>query len=71
MPVKSCQIDNKPGYKWGNQGKCYEYNPNDEESKNNAKKKAIGQGVAIGDLEAVGAQIQVIRGTYAFSKDID
>ena len=69
MPVKSCQIDNKPGYKWGNQGKCYEYNPNDEESKNNAKKKAIGQGVAIGDLEAIGAQIQAMKAGYKFAAE--
>lgn len=61
MPVKQCQIDNKPGYKWGDQGKCYEYNPNDDASKADAKKKAISQGVAIGDLEAIGAQIQSIK----------
>lgn len=66
MPVKSCQIDHKPGYKWGDQGKCYEYTPNDDTSKADAKKKAIGQGVAIGDLEAIGAQIQSMKGQYKF-----
>ena len=69
MPVKSCQIDNKPGYKWGDQGKCYEYNPNDDASKADAKKKAIGQGVAIGDLEAIGAQIQAMKGEYKFATE--
>ena len=53
MPVKSCQLNDKPGYKWGDQGKCYTYNPNNEGSKNNAKKKAILQGVAIGEYESV------------------
>ena len=66
MPVKSCQIENKPGYKWGDKGKCYEYTPGDAESKATAKKNAIGQGVAIGDLEAIGAQIQAMKGQYKF-----
>lgn len=67
MPVRVCQINNQPGFKWGTEGKCYEYTPGDEESKNDAKKKAISQGVAIGDLEALGAQIQVVKGTYKFA----
>lgn len=50
MPVKNCKIDGKSGYKWGNQGKCYPYTPNNETSRNNAKKKAIAQGIAIGDF---------------------
>jgi hypothetical protein len=64
MPVKSCQINNEPGYKWGDQGKCYAYTPGDEESKKEAKKKAITQGVAAGDLEALATQVSIIRGTY-------
>lgn len=68
MPIRQCQIDSEPGYKWGQQGKCYAYSPGDEESKAEAKKKAIAQGVAIGDLEALAAQIGVVRGTYAFEK---
>lgn len=67
MPIRQCQINNEPGFKWGQSGKCYAYTPGDEESKNEAKKKAIGQGVAIGDLEALGAQIDVVRGTYKFA----
>jgi hypothetical protein len=47
MPVKNCQQDNKPGYKWGDEGTCYIYNPNDQLSKQNAMKKAKKQGVAI------------------------
>lgn len=68
MPVKSCQINNEKGYKWGDAGKCYAYDPSSEESKNDAKKKAIAQGVAIGDLEAVGAQLNILRDSYKFEK---
>ncbi len=39
MPLKQCQINGKPGWKWGNEGKCY---PGDS-----GKKKAIAQGIAI------------------------
>jgi len=69
MPIHNCQIDNKPGYKWGDQGRCYEYTPNDADSKAEAKKKAVAQGVAIGDLEAIGAQIQAMKGQYKFAAE--
>ena len=52
MPIKRCQEDNKPGYKWGDAGKCYIYNPNDENSIKESKKKAMSQGVAIGDFQS-------------------
>lgn len=67
MPIRQCQINKNPGYKWGQQGKCYEYEPGNEESIKEAKKKAISQGVASGDLEALGAQIDVVRGNYKFA----
>ena len=69
MPIKSCQINNEPGYKWGDQGKCYAYTPGDEESKKAAKKQAITQGVAIGDLEALATNIAIITGKYDLSID--
>lgn len=50
MPVNSCSDNGKPGYKWGDAGKCYIYNPNNESSKASAKKKALAQGIAIGDI---------------------
>lgn len=53
MPVQSCELNGEPGYKFGPQGKCYTYNPNNEGSKKNAKKKAALQGVAIGEYESV------------------
>lgn len=51
MPVQSCSENGKPGYKWGDAGKCYIYNPDSESSKAAAKKKALAQGIAIGDIE--------------------
>lgn len=49
MPVKSCQINGRPGWKWGDKGKCYPGLA--------GKSKAIGQGIAIG--EALFARVKV------------
>lgn len=46
MPVKSCRKDGKPGYKWGD-GFCYTYTSGDEESREEAKRKAEEQGAAV------------------------
>ena len=46
MPIKKCSVDGKPGYKWGDTGKCYTYIPGNEASMKAAKKKAIKQAVA-------------------------
>lgn len=54
MPVKECQLEGKPGYKWGDKGKCYTYSPDNEGQKRNAKKSAILQGVAIGEYAEIG-----------------
>lgn len=43
MPVKKCVINGVPGFKWGNEGKCY--------TGRDAKSKAIRQGIAIGGGE--------------------
>ena len=43
MPLKRCQANGKSGWKWGNKGKCY--------TGPGAKKKAIKQGVAMGEAE--------------------
>lgn len=47
MPVKPCKKDNKPGYKWGDEGKCYTYSPKSEESRKRARDQARKQGQAI------------------------
>jgi hypothetical protein len=49
MPVKKCEDDGKPGWKWGDQGKCYTYTAGSEASSAAAKAKAIKQGLAATD----------------------
>lgn len=59
MPVNSCNSNGKPGYKWGDAGKCYIYDSKDESSKKAAKKKAIAQGIAIGDIDITRAETEL------------
>lgn len=47
MPLMKCRKDNKPGFKWGPEGKCYTYDPKSQISKDNARNKALKQGKAI------------------------
>ncbi len=47
MPVQECQSDGQPGYRWGEEGKCYTYTPSDEESRKAARAKAERQGRAV------------------------
>jgi len=47
MPVKRCRKNGKPGYKFGNSGKCYTYTAGNDTSRNRAKNKAHIQGAAI------------------------
>lgn len=54
MPVKECEDGGKPGYKYGDSGKCYTYTPKDEVSRNKAKRQAIIQGIAIGEYAEIG-----------------
>lgn len=46
MPVGSCSSDGKPGFRWGNEGKCYTYTPGNKASMKAARMKANKQGVA-------------------------
>jgi len=39
MPLKRCEVNSKPGWKWGDGGKCY--------TGSGAKERAIKQAVAI------------------------
>lgn len=59
MPLQSCRVDEKPGYKWGESGACYVYDPDDDESRRKAKQRAILQGSAIekGDLPKSPAKV--------------
>lgn len=51
MPINSCSSNGNPGYKWGDGGKCYTYSPDSESSKKDARKKALAQGIASGDID--------------------
>lgn len=46
MPVESCSFEGKPGFRWGNQGKCYTYTAGNESSMENARRSAQKQGLA-------------------------
>ena len=47
MPVQTCSEDGKPGYQYGDEGKCYTYTAGDEQQRTEAKRKAHVQGVAV------------------------
>jgi hypothetical protein len=46
MPINSCSSNGSPGFKWGDDGKCYTYASGDNEAMKEARKKAQAQGVA-------------------------
>jgi hypothetical protein len=52
MPVMSCKQGGKPGFKWGDSGKCYTYTANDPVSRAKARNKAAQQGRAIKSAQA-------------------
>lgn len=47
MPIMECRLEGKPGFKWGESGKCYTYEPGDEVQMADARRSAVGQGRAI------------------------
>ena len=47
MPILRCREMGKPGFKCGNQGKCYTYTAGNETGRKRAKQKAINQCLAI------------------------
>ena len=47
MPLMKCRKDDKPGWKYGDNGACYTYTADDKKSESAAKLKAIKQGIAI------------------------
>jgi hypothetical protein len=58
MPLKRCQDEDKPGWKWGDapSAKCYVYTPGDEESEKAARKKAMAQAAAMGEFPGTGGE---------------
>ncbi len=55
MPVQSCSEGGKPGFKWGEGGACYVYDPSSPKSKLAARIKAGHQGTAIAFSKAKAA----------------
>ena len=47
MPVQECQEEGRPGYRWGQEGKCYTFDPSSDESRERARSQAEEQGRAI------------------------
>ena len=47
MPIRRGRDSNGPYYQWGVTGKRYYYSPNDEASRERAKKRAEAQRTAI------------------------
>jgi HK97 family phage prohead protease len=54
MPLKRCEADGQPGWKWGDAGKCYVHMAGDEESEQAARKKAMAQAAAMGEFPGTG-----------------
>jgi hypothetical protein len=46
MPVQECQREGKPGYRWGQSGKCYTYTPGNARERAEARLRAEMQGRA-------------------------
>lgn len=66
MPINSCSLNGKSGYKWGDQGKCYTHD-NSPDSKKAAKKKALAQATAMGEFAKAD---EMIDGYPAATQDI-
>lgn len=47
MPVQTCRLNGRDGYKWGKQGRCYTYKQGSKRSEADALAKATLQGRAI------------------------
>lgn len=54
MPLKRCDDNDKPGWKWGDAGTCYTFTDGDEESETAARKKALAQAAAMGEFPGTG-----------------
>ena len=47
MPIMYCEVNGKPGYKYGDSGACYTYEPGNARSQADARMKAEAQMAAI------------------------
>lgn len=51
MPLTRCQENDTPGWKWGEEGKCYTYGPGTDRSEEEARENALAQAAAMGEFE--------------------
>lgn len=58
MPVEACSLQGKPGFRWGQAGTCYTYQPNNPVQREQARAKAARQGRAIEASKAAQAAKQ-------------
>jgi phage head maturation protease len=56
VPLNRCRDDDKPGWKWGDAGKCYTYTAGNEASEKAARKKAMAQAAAMGEFPGTGIE---------------
>ncbi len=70
MPIKECVENKKPGWKYGDAGKCYIFDEDDKDASMRAKKKAIKQAIAIHGSEAHFNESGVAKKLYAFYQKI-
>lgn len=59
MPLKRCESEGDPGWKWGDAGTCYTFTAGNEASETAARKKAMAQAAAMGEFEGTGQRAQV------------
>lgn len=68
MPVQACRSNHKPGYQYGETGRCYTYTPGNEASRKRAKRKAYLQGAAIEARR--GGKVKEIKDEMADDVDV-
>lgn len=69
MPVKACRLDGQPGYKWGDDGKCYTYKMWNKTSRENAKTKAEEQwkAIEVNKADQTDLKMQIIKTDNKFN----
>ena len=65
MPINSCQLENKPGFKWGDSGHCYTYDPEKPESQKRARRQCLLQARAVLASQARAAAEKAVGGVGA------
>jgi hypothetical protein len=71
MPLNRCEIDDKPGWKWGQAGTCYPYTAGNDESEKAARKKALAQAAAMGEFPGTGNRSTEVEHRNSTLQDVD